>query len=152
LTLDFVPPRRRRRGPPYFAATSQNLRDVQPYAHQSSGPHRAVSHRDRDRICGHHGRWPSRSLARSQSALPRLVAARLLRGDRRRPEWRRVEFGSQPPGGSEARAQFDGPQRAVHVRVADHEATSISTLPTNMLLLPQNPDDLLFREPAPRHV
>ena len=80
---------------------------------------RAVSHRRRHRLCRPHDRWASGNLADSQHPLPGMVAAPPLRRDR---GGRRAAAAiSSALNQLEARAQFDGPEQTVHVRVAEHD-------------------------------
>ena len=87
------------------------------YAHRHRAVWGAVSHRHRHCICRYHDRRPPRNLAHPQQALSGLVAALLLPGDGEAASAAEIRSALDL---LEARAQFDGPQRAVHVRIAEH--------------------------------
>ena len=64
------------------------------------------------------GRWSPGNLADPQQALSGLAASPLLRGHGKR-RWARKRSRSELDL-LEARAQFDAPERSVHIRVAEH--------------------------------
>ena len=92
------------------------------YAFQSSSLRGAVSHRGWHRICRPHDRWTSRNLARSKHPSSFLVAAKTLRSHRCRRD-----AGAIRPALDllEARAQFEAPQRAIYLRVAEHDGRNL---------------------------
>ena len=69
-------------------------------------------------ICRSRHRWPPRNLAAAQQALSRLAAAAVLRTTWDAPTPAAM---SAALNVLEAQAQFDGPERKVSVRIAEHD-------------------------------